>query len=165
MASIDNSDFLNATDHIYINFYKYPEKITKLPIEVKNISELIYGICENDKTIINNVTVPICVTSGTHEAYMFIIQYMDFYKNKSELEEPPQPLEKSSLIEIFKEEKLIFGDLLEIKKFTKKEYRELSDIIYMANYMSMKKLLYKICAILAYYIRDLPSNELEEVIY
>lgn len=121
-AVINLSHITNPT-----NFYK---------VRTNTISKVL-AVTEHKNIIIN---------SGTEDALVFIVKYLNYYETDEEIQPPEHPLmENIELKDMFELEEHIFQDLLDIKHIV-----FLGQLIKIAEELDMPLLLKKLAAIIAY---------------
>jgi hypothetical protein len=90
------------------------------------------------------------IQSGSEEALIFIVKYLNCYENDNEISPPEQPLiENIELKDLFEFEEHIFENLMDFAKI-----HLLSNIIKIAEELNMKMLLQKLAAIIAYNMQN-----------
>lgn len=94
----------------------------------------------------NNITVK----SGTEDALIFVVKYINYYNDKDEVPPPEHPLlDNIELKDIFELESHIFGDLLEVP-ISEKNKMFIKELLQIAAELNIISLLKKLSAILAY---------------
>jgi hypothetical protein len=145
-------EFEEPPQHFYIKHHS-DDIVYKFNMKCAKISNYINNICELDPTVIENDSMPIVVTQGNKNSFLFILRYLDFYINEEEAREPEKPLQLDTSIEdIFKYEWILFKDIIELE-ISDNKLALLCDLTKLANFMDMKKLLNKLCAITAYTLK------------
>jgi len=96
--------------------------------------------------------VPLCITqkqiiqSGTSEALVFIIKYLNCYDTDDEISAPEYPLlENIELKDLFELEQHIFADTLHLQNIT-----FVGDLLAIAQELQARVLVQKLAAITAY---------------
>lgn len=156
----------NEKSYIYLK-HQDDIEIYQLPLSVTLVSDLLNSIVEADKTCIDNFSNPIIIKNGTSKDLKFIIQYLDFYKDKVELDAPEYPLSDSlELKDLFEDEYAIFGDIIESvgSNGATSTLDCLAELLQLANYCSMRKLLDKLSAIFAFILKGLTQVEIQEIL-
>lgn len=103
----------------------------------------------NQSSILNNVKKDIIIKSGSNDAVIFVVKYLNYYANHVEVRPPDYPLpENTNLHELFEHEEHIFGDLLDIDT----KLHLLRDILMVADELNIDSLIKKISAILCYFM-------------
>lgn len=94
------------------------------------------------------------INSGTEDALIFVVKYLNFYKDKSEIPSPEHPLpENISLIDLFEYEQNIFGDLLnDISDKLETNMSFVSELIKISHELQLDLLLNKLSAIMCFYM-------------
>lgn len=96
------------------------------------------------------------VRSGNEDAMIFIVKYLNYYKDIEEIPAPEFPLpENISLLEIFEDESHIFDDLLIFDKTNpdcNKKQDFIQNLLQIAEELQIDILFDKLSAILCYYI-------------
>ena len=111
------------------------------------------------KMVLNSSRVN--VKSGTEDALIFVIKYINTYSEKFEIPAPDFPLtEDSPLTEIFEYETHIFGDLLNIsdKQNLQTKLNFITEIVNIAEELGLEILFNKVSAIVCVYIQELFSQ-------
>jgi hypothetical protein len=95
-------------------------------------------------------TDKIVVESGTEDALVFVVKYINYYNTEDEIPPPEHPLlDNIELKDLFELEAHIFGDLLEVP-ITEKNKMFIKALMQIAIELNIKTLLKKLAAILAY---------------
>lgn len=152
MANFDHISALCADqdDVVYVSHFSDEANPHELSTKNATKSGLLRAVLESDNTVQNRRDKPIIIKHGTREAFDFVLQYFDFYKDRDEAPIPPKPLPKYKPIEeIFAAELPLFRTLFQ--KETVERFELLQELAMLANNLDMQILLEKICAIIAYY--------------
>lgn len=138
-------------DYILLYHCTNKEKLYKISSKSVNKSNIL-----NDAFLDNS---KICIKSGSEDALVFIIKYINYYETDDEIMPPDCPLaENLNLKDIFELEDHIFGDLLYLID-TKKKKMFIKDMAEISQELNLDNLLKKIAAILAYNMQNLDSEE------
>lgn len=90
---------------------------------------------------------------GSEDAMVFVVNYLNYYADIEEIPAPEHPLSDDIKI-LFDLEQHIFGSLLNKDNIVEK-IAFVNDIANIAEYLEMKILMKKCCAILAYYFQNI----------
>lgn len=144
-------------------------------IESKNDDSYIVDVKALDKSIIltniynnykndTNLTSKTYINSGDNESLVFVVKYLNFYKDKDEVPPPEHPIpDNMTLIDIFETEVHIFGDLLNLVLIDK-NIPLLKNIINICEELQINVLLMKLSAIACYYMQCLNSIINEDIV-
>lgn len=125
---------------IYYDKYTYIIDINA----IKQSSVLLHFDNKKDK--------PIIVKSGSNDAVIFVVKYLNYYANHTEIKPPDYPLaDNTNLHELFEHEEHIFGNLLDIDT----QLQSLQNILYVAEELDIDSLIKKISAILCFFMMKL----------
>lgn len=182
MTSLDGTSINTQSDVIGFNEesnnvvylrVKKNGRIFEVPDHVKKMSEFMKGWfddCDPGSAgyskdqpleILDNMYI-------TEDTIEFVIEYINLYKDKDEIEHPAKPLKSKILNCIFNDEecKLFSKLILEEKDgedgntLRVKRHKHINPYIMTANYLALIKLLQKLCSVVASYIKGVPVNDL-----
>lgn len=145
-------EFNDGTEKTMFQIYHKSAKISKL---IKNIIENLetgdtYGT-ESNPVKLDNEQI-------TAAALDYTIKYMQKYKGKEEAKAPPKPL-TGSISSAMGDEHKEFVCLYNESDSYKEKLKKLEPYINTANYLDMRELLHKFCAVAAAIIRDESNGE------
>jgi len=120
---------------ITINYDKYAYNI-----DIKAI---------NQSSVLKSIDTSITIKSGSNDAVIFIVKYLNYYANHVEIRPPDYPLsDNTNLHELFEHEEHIFGNLLDIDT----QLQTLRDILNVAEELDIDSLIKKLSAILCFFM-------------
>jgi len=91
----------------------------------------------------------ITIKSGSNDAVIFVVKYLNYYANNVEVRPPDYPLaDNTNLHELFEHEEHIFGNLLDIDT----QLQTLCNILNVAEELNIDSLIKKISAILCFFM-------------
>ena len=97
---------------------------------------------------------PFVINNGDDNALIFIVKYLNFYKDIDEIPPPEHPLLNIPLNELFDIEQHIFGDLLIISNIDKK-INIIKNLVEISEELQLEILLDKLAAISCFYMQSL----------
>lgn len=131
---------MTNTKFISINYDKYTYKIDINSVKQSNVLRQ------------NKDYKPVTVKSGSNNAVIFVVKYLNYYSNHTEINPPEHPLsDNTNLHDLFEREAHIFGDLLDIDI----QMQYLKDILSVAEELGVESLVQKISAILCFFMMKL----------
>jgi hypothetical protein len=96
-----------------------------------------------------NIDKPITITTGSNDAVIFVVKYLNYYANHMEVRPPDYPLaDNTNLHELFEDEEHIFGNLLDIDT----SLQSIKDILNVAEALNIDSLIKKLSAILCFFM-------------
>jgi hypothetical protein len=152
---------INVNEEKHDNIFKIESYMSSMSIYIKNIfnSDLDEGL---------NRETPIIIPSAfiNNRTLAFIVKYMQLYKTTLEINAPAKPLASKLLECIFNDiECELFNEIYcyNIDNNINECIETINEYVLAANYLGMDKLVHKLCAIIASYIKgysieDLNSN-------
>jgi hypothetical protein len=163
-----------SDDKIHINDFSNNKNVAKLEnYYIKHIDDnAIYTLVNSwgNSSFLNEVINNISDTYGSKEnpiiltnvikahTLEFIVQYLNYYGKKHETKHPQMPLPTIHISEIFGDEYSLFKLVFDEKKKFSENMIHLMDFIQTANYFNMEYLHGKLCAIIAYLLREFKGN-------
>jgi bifunctional N-acetylglucosamine-1-phosphate-uridyltransferase/glucosamine-1-phosphate-acetyltransferase GlmU-like protein len=103
----------------------------------------------NQSSVLKNINKSITIKSGSNDAVIFVVKYLNYYANHVLIRPPDYPLaENTNLHELFEHEEHIFGNLLDIDT----KLHLLRDILMVADELNIDSLIKKISAILCFFM-------------
>jgi hypothetical protein len=160
VGGLDDSE----EDFVYISHKSNLENVVMLNLNSACISIFIKTIIDSDQTILNNKDNPIIINIEDEYSFLFVMRYLDSYKNSKELDAPEIPLKNDIKMELELEYN-IFKDLIEIDSndtiAIQNNFRIIAKIINLADYMDIKNLYTKLAAIMASFLKKLSLNQIK----
>ncbi|MGL5934887.1 MAG: hypothetical protein ACRCZI_04615 [Cetobacterium sp.] len=140
----------------YINHIKAsPEKRLKIATSVINKSDILKDMYENafEKDI---TIIPVIYTHcGNYDSLVFVVKYLNTYKDSEEMPAPEQPLlDNVEIDDIFEYEMHIFGDLLYFDNISD-NINTVANILKVSKELGLQTLYKKMCAISAIYVQQI----------
>jgi len=127
-------------------------KTYKVDSKSLRISGKLLYIYNNNSS---NVPLKVIVETGDDEALIFVVKYLNKYKDKDEIAAPEHPLlENVNLDELFEYENDTFGQFLQLDNI-EKNIIPIKNVIRIAEELQIKTLVDKLSAILCYYLQSL----------
>lgn len=170
----DNTNDNTNNNKIQINDFSNNNNITKPEnyyikhIDDKNIyclvnswlnstflSEVINNIDDNYGSKENPIILTNVIKSHTLE---FTVKYLNYFGKKQETNAPQMPLPTIHISEILGEEYDLFKPLFDEKKIFSENMTYLMDFITTSVYFNIEYLHKKLCAIIAYLLRESREN-------
>lgn len=126
-----------------------------IPIHYDKYTYIIDINAVNQSSILKNnekIYNPITIKSGSNDAVIFVVKYLNYYAKHVEIKPPDYPLaDNTNLHELFEHEEHIFGNLLDIDT----QLHHLQDILTVAEELGVDSLIKKISAILCFFMMKL----------
>ena len=127
-------------------------KTYKVDSKSLRISGKLLYIYNNNSS---NIPLKVVVETGDDEALIFVVKYLNKYKDKDEIAAPEHPLlENVNLDELFEYENDTFGQFLQLDNI-EKNITPIKNVIRIAEELQIKTLVDKLSAILCYYLQSL----------
>lgn len=112
----------------------------------------INAITQSRVLLQHNKNKSIIVKSGSNDAVIFVVKYLNYYANHVEIKPPEYPLaDNTNLHELFEGELHIFGILLDIDA----KMQDLKNILNVAEELEIDSLIKKISAIICFFMMKL----------
>jgi len=158
-----NKKNITKADKYYIRHIDNTDKIYCLNNSWHNslfLMEVIESIIddygsENNPIVLNNV-----IKECTME---FIVNYLNYYGKQTETKPPETPLPEVHISEIFGDEYKLFKNIFDEKNNMGDNLKNLSDFINSSNYFNIEFLTKKLCAIIAYLLKEY-KGDLQKII-
>jgi hypothetical protein len=119
------------------------------------LQEIVNNINDNYGSEINPIILTNEIKSHTIE---FIVNYLNYYNKKTEINPPSTPLPAIHISEIFGNEYDLFKHLFDETKNLSDNITYLSDFINTANHFNMEILTKKLCSIIAYLLKEFKGD-------